>query len=447
MLNSTFWLLLISLFSLGYSANITYFPEILDKFRTDESRVLTITIRETEEAELYDGARSLQVRCGDDFLCKIEDAPSEIALTKDNQYQTTFNITIKGTFLGVTQLQVKMNAESLQPYDLRILRSNSGHKLQLAFTIFISIFVVVISLMMGTQLESERITNIVKAPIGPVIGFLCQFGLMPTIGYLLAEYCLPHDNISIKLALFAVSTCPGGGKSSFWTIIFGGNLDLSISMTFTQTIAALIMMPIWMSTLGHQFTDKNITIPFARIVQGLIGIMIPTIAGMIFRYYKPHLTEIIHKWIKRCSWMAMIVISFFAIYTNWYMIYLLTWPIVLCGCALPWLGYITAFSFAAIFRQSFKDCVTIAIETGIQNIGIAMLLMMWCLPEPESDISVTIIFVVAIMTDKPLMVIWLIGKLISKIRRKDKIINVESGIKALSTDLEDKKKTETEVEA
>ncbi|PIO59767.1 hypothetical protein TELCIR_18757 [Teladorsagia circumcincta] len=29
----------------------------------------------------------------------------------------------------------------------------------------------------------------------------------------------------------------------------------------------------------------------------------------------------------------------FAIYANYYIFWLITWPIVLCGCALPWLGY------------------------------------------------------------------------------------------------------------
>ncbi|PIO72231.1 hypothetical protein TELCIR_05850 [Teladorsagia circumcincta] len=142
----------------------------------------------------------------------------------------------------------------------------------------------------------------------------------------------------------------------------------------------------------------NVAMP----AMGLIALMIPTSMGMIIANYRPQYIPCIHKWIKRVSWAAMIVISLFAIYANYYIFWLITWPIVLCGCALPWLGYLTAFVVASTLRQQFKDALTIAIETGIQNIGIAMLLMVWCLPEPESDIAVTIIFVTAIMTDKPL---------------------------------------------
>ncbi|WKX97935.1 hypothetical protein Q1695_013553 [Nippostrongylus brasiliensis] len=218
--------------------------------------------------------------------------------------------------------------------------------------------------------EVKQIFGIVRKPVGPTIGLFTQFGMMPVIGFLLAEYGLPADAMSLKMALFATATCPGGGKSSFWTIIFGGNLDLSISMTFSQTLAALFMMPMWMSTLGKHFTDVHVRIPFARIVDGLIALMIPTSIGMIVTYYRPQYIECIRKWIKRVSWAATTVISIFAIYSNYYIFWLLSWPIVLCGCALPWLGYITAFIVATLLRQQFKDALTIAIETGIKNIGI-----------------------------------------------------------------------------
>jgi len=69
------------------------------------------------------------------------------------------------------------------------------------------------------------------------------------MGFLLAYFVIPDDELYIKLALFAASTCPEGGKSSFWTIIFDGNLDLSVSMTFTQTVGALCESSLFLSTL------------------------------------------------------------------------------------------------------------------------------------------------------------------------------------------------------
>ncbi|KAL6735895.1 hypothetical protein Aduo_006295 [Ancylostoma duodenale] len=404
--------------------DVTYSPNEFQQFRMGEQRTLTIQVTDSSSSHTSEN-RSVLVKCADEFVCKVLSYPKRVVLLPDENYTSTFRVEVEASFLGITQLNVTIGDEEIQPYQLRIVRSNRDQKATLAFSIFIAIFVLIITFMMGTQLEPRRIIGIVRKPIGPTVGFFCQFGLMPTLGFLLAEYGLPADAVSLKLALFAVSTCPGGGKSSFWTIIFGGNLDLSISMTFTQTIAALFMMPLWMGTLGRHFTDAHVRIPFAKLIEGLVTLMIPNGCGMVIAHYRPQYIECISKWIKRLSWAAMIVISAFAIYANYYIFWLITWPIVLCGCALPWLGYLTALFVAMAFKQTFKDCITIAIETGIQNIGIAMLLMMWCLPEPEASISVTIIFVVAIMTDKPLVMIWLVSKAYVKWCKGDSVKQVE----------------------
>ncbi|XGW08275.1 hypothetical protein V3C99_010964 [Haemonchus contortus] len=404
-------------FSSANPLDVVYSPESFDKFRTGETRNLTIQV--TSDGTKSGEDHELIVECMHEDICKVIHYPSTINFSPENNHTATFEVVIESRFLGVTHLNVTVGDEVLPGFPLRLLRSDREAKVTKYFNIFLGIFIFIISTMMGTQLEPKRIIGIARKPIGPTIGFFCQFLGMPTIGFLVANFGLPDDANSLKMALFATSTCPGGGKSSFWTIIFSGNLDLSISMTFTQTLAALFMMPLWMSTLGRHFTDTHVRIPFLRIVEGLVAFMVPTTMGMIITHYRPQYIPCIHKWIKRVSWCAMIVLSIFAIYSNYYIFWLITWRIVLCGCALPWLGYITAFIVALLLRQPFKDALTIAIETGIQNIGIAMLLMVWCLPEPESDIAVTIIFVTAIMTDKPLVIIWLISRLYKRCCKRD----------------------------
>ncbi|EYC00162.1 hypothetical protein Y032_0117g645 [Ancylostoma ceylanicum] len=246
--------------------DVTYSPNEFPRFRVGEQRTLTIQVSDSSPPHKSEN-RSVLVGCADTFVCKAISYPNHVILHPDENYTSTFRVELEALFLGVTQLNVTIGDEVVQPYQLRIVRSNRDEKVTLAFSIFIAIFVLIITFMMGTQLEPRRIIGIVRKPIGPTVGFFCQFGLMPTLGFLLAEYGLPADAVSLKLALFAVSTCPGGGKSSFWTIIFGGNLDLSISMTFTQTIAALFMMPLWMGTLGKHFTDAHVRIPFAKLIE------------------------------------------------------------------------------------------------------------------------------------------------------------------------------------
>lgn len=63
---------------------------------------------------------------------------------------------------------------------------------------------------------------------------------------------------------------------------------------------------------------------------------------------------------------------------------------------LPWLGYMLAYILARICRQSSKDSLTIAIETGIQNTGISIFLLRFALPQPEADLTTGSYFIALI---------------------------------------------------
>uniref|UniRef100_A0A914XS74 Uncharacterized protein n=1 Tax=Panagrolaimus superbus TaxID=310955 RepID=A0A914XS74_9BILA len=132
-----------------------------------------------------------------------------------------------------------MNDTVIFEHQLRILRSDYEHMLAKAFTILTAVFVFFVTFLMGTQLSISYIWEIMKRPVGPLTGFFCQFTIMPLIAYALAKTILPADDKALQFSLFAAGCSPGGGKSSFWTIIFNGNLDLSVSMTLTQTIGAM----------------------------------------------------------------------------------------------------------------------------------------------------------------------------------------------------------------
>ncbi|KAK6014070.1 hypothetical protein OSTOST_20581, partial [Ostertagia ostertagi] len=116
--------------------------------------------------------------------------PSSADFLPEENYTATLEVVIKSLFLGITQLNITIGDEVLPPFPLRLLRSDREAKVTLYFNIFLGIFIFIISTMMGTQLELKRIFGIARKPVGPSIGFCCQFVLMPTIGFLLAEFGL-----------------------------------------------------------------------------------------------------------------------------------------------------------------------------------------------------------------------------------------------------------------
>uniref|UniRef100_A0A914CS64 Ileal sodium/bile acid cotransporter n=1 Tax=Acrobeloides nanus TaxID=290746 RepID=A0A914CS64_9BILA len=410
---------LIHEFSNGPFKSVNYDPPELTEFRTGEIRVLAITFQSDQNVT---GFLSFEFQL----------------LSTENGFSQTIDVQIYAKLLGINNLRIKFNNTLLDnTYELRLLRSARDHVLTKFFTVFAGTFVVCVTFMMGTQLDFGRVKEIIRRPIGPLIGFLCQFFIMPLLAFVLAVVFIPADQTALRFALLATGCSPGGGKSSFWTIIFDGNLDLSVSMTFTQTIAALGMMPLWIYTLGAVFFTERVQIPFLNIFGSLLALIIPSICGMIFIHYKKHLVEKFAKWIKIVTWIAAALFTIIGLYINFYIIYKFTWSIVICGCALPWSGYVIAYFVAWLFRQQHRERITIAIETGIQNIGIAILMLMVSLPEPESDLSIIMPIAIVLLTDKPLIIIWLVQKCYRKYHKTDDEETVETKCGSINTESTD----------
>ncbi len=57
------------------------------------------------------------------------------------------------------------------------------------------------------------------------------------------------------------------------------------------------------------------------------------------------------------------------------MLQLMHWRVLLAGFLLPWIGFLSGAAAAVVTRQSCSDSIAIMIETGVQNAGVAIVLL------------------------------------------------------------------------
>lgn len=50
---------------------------------------------------------------------------------------------------------------------------------------------------------------------------------------------MPIDNPMVTFGVFVCGVCPGGGQSNMFTLLFDGDVSLSITMTFFSTFASI----------------------------------------------------------------------------------------------------------------------------------------------------------------------------------------------------------------
>lgn len=237
--------------------------------------------------------------------------------------------------------------------------------------------------------------------------FISFFQLSFGLGMLLFP-----ENPEMQLGMFFTGCSPAGGASNIWTVLLGGNLDLSIAMTSISNIASFGMMPMWLFTLGKIIFDRSeIEVPYSNLLTYVVALIVPLAIGLLIQRFLPRVTRILVRVLKPASTLLILFIVIFAIVTNLYLFKLFSWQIIVAGLFLPWLGYILAYLAAWLFRQPYPDRLAIALETGIQNTGISIFLLRFTLPQPQADLTTVVPVAVAIMTPVPLIFMYIYIKI------------------------------------
>ena len=260
-----------------------------------------------------------------------------------------------------------------QELDTIILNFDSGNLFFLNLTLAVIMFGVALNITISDFLR------VVKNPKSVLIGILSQFILLPAFTFLLVTIIQPLP--SIALGMFLVAACPGGNISNFMTNYAKGNAALSVSLTAISTLLAIVMTPLnfqlW-SGLYRPTSNLINTISLSplemvKVISLLLGV--PLILGMLVRNYVPKFaikTAPIFKIGSILFFIALIIlalsknIDIFKKYIHYVFIIVLVHNI---------LALILGYSVASIAGLSKRNRRTLAIETGIQNSGLGLLLI------------------------------------------------------------------------
>ena len=135
----------------------------------------------------------------------------------------------------------------------------------------------VIMFGMGSQMSFRDFAGVVKMPKGVLLGLVCQFTIMPIVGFTIATtFGFPPE---VAAGIILVGSSPSGLASNVMSFIARANLALSVTLTAVATMLAPLITPSLMKLLAGQF----VPIDFWAMMLSIINIVIlPIIAGLIF---------------------------------------------------------------------------------------------------------------------------------------------------------------------
>ena len=233
---------------------------------------------------------------------------------------------------------------------------------------------IVLMFLLGTELNKEAFVNVARHPKAVALGMTGQIVLLPAIAFALA-WLLEVPPVYF-MGLVLIACCPGGSSSNVFSMLAKGDVALSVILTAVSSIVTLFTLPVIMELTSH-FVSHNVGIsielPVGKLlVQNIVLLFVPLMAGWLFRRRKPLLAEKVSKVLNKLAFPALMTLAllFFLQYTQEIID---NFRLIGMACGLLILASMACSSLLSRMGK-LTDAVrrTIVIEVGMQNAAQAI---------------------------------------------------------------------------
>ena len=268
--------------------------------------------------------------------------------------------------------------------------------------LFLPFSLAVIMFGMGLSLRIEDFKRILIYPKAVGIGLLNQLIFLPIIAFGIANLFELPAELAVGLMILAV--CPGGATSNLITHLAKGDAALSITLTAFSSVITVFTIPFLVNySIGYFIPggEAQQLEVVGTVVSVLAITIIPVALGMLVFAKAPKLASKLDLPFRRISAIFFVIIVVAAVLKEKEN---LVRYFVEAGPAALTLNVATlalSFGTARLFKLPFRQGLTIAIESGIQNgtlgITIAATLLMNSVMTIPSAIYSLIMFGTAAM--------------------------------------------------
>jgi BASS family bile acid:Na+ symporter len=246
------------------------------------------------------------------------------------------------------------------------------------------IALIIIMAGMGMTLTPADFRKVTTRPKGLVWGSVAQLFILPMIGMVVAALLRLPPEIAVGLVIIAA--CPGGTTSNLVTYLARGNLALSIALTVIASLATIVTLPVFVNFALDRFieADARVHLPVLRTIAMLVTIiLIPVAVGMSVRRIAPGFAARFERFVSifgAVVLLALIIGISISVSDQLGAILSSAGPAVIslniCGIALGLLG-------TRLFGLPADQAITVAVEVGIKNATLGMLIAITMMNSPE----------------------------------------------------------------
>ena len=250
-----------------------------------------------------------------------------------------------------------------------------------------TINIVLAFVMFGVALgiKPSMFVEVFKKPKSVLLGMLCQLILLPAMTFLLALAMGSWISPMMGLGMILVASCPGGNISNFMSSLGKANIELSVSLTAISTALAVLLTPfnfwlwgnLYLHTASVAAEVPTLVIPLWDVFKTIFILLgIPLTLGILTSQYLPKVAGVLKKPLQSISivfFLVMVVLAFTGNIKAFLQCIKYIFLVVLIHNLL---ALSIGFGVGSIAKVPYQDRRTLTIETGIQNSGLGLALML-----------------------------------------------------------------------
>lgn len=242
---------------------------------------------------------------------------------------------------------------------------------------------------MGLSLRVVDFTRLIWQPVPILVGLAAQIIGVPLVAVLLIHMINMQPELAVGFMILAA--CPGGPGSNILSFICRANPALSVTLTALSSCLAFITIPFVTNMALSGFMQSKQDLSVANTVVLVLFItLVPLMFGMFCSRLAPNFAAKAEPLVRKGSVAGLLILVVLVFYRARNELAGLIEQVGLAVVLLCLLTIGLGFLISRLANLAAKDQKTIAMEVGIQNSALAIVVASNLLENPTMAIPAAI---------------------------------------------------------
>jgi BASS family bile acid:Na+ symporter len=239
---------------------------------------------------------------------------------------------------------------------------------------WIPLFLGIIMLGMGLTLETGDFRRVLRFPRLVILGTILHYGVMPSLGFLIAKTF--HLQPDFMIGLILVASVPGGTASTVICYLARINVALSVTLTSISTLLGVAITPVLTTVLVESLSRDALGKPIDVNTLGLLidtfqVVILPVTAGLLLKHFFPALVRQVTPFMPFAAVLSIVFIVDYILAAKHSDILSSGPQLVAAIVTLHSFGFLLGYLLSKALGAEENDARTISVEVGMQNSGLA----------------------------------------------------------------------------